>query len=144
MVNMGILYMMYTVIFGPKIRKLQVIHVWGLLNFNFLVSPAKWQRSLSNVNFSVIHACLHMFHHHPLTFAVQSSFLKNELEFVMGHTVAPFKFAAIKVGGFDIMPYSRPFNFVVSHQNYFIHKCCIFLHKLKYELCVLKIIKFWG
>ena len=31
----------------------------------------------------------------------------------------PFKFAAIKVRGFEIMTYSRPFNFAVSYQNYF-------------------------
>ena len=35
------------------------------------------------------------------------------------NTVTPFKFAAIKVHGFEIMTYSRPFNFVVSYQNYF-------------------------
>ena len=35
------------------------------------------------------------------------------------YTVTPFKFAAIKVRGFEIMTYSRPFNFVVSYQNYF-------------------------
>ena len=34
-------------------------------------------------------------------------------------TVTPFKFAAIKVRGFEIMTYSRPFNFAVSYQNYF-------------------------
>ena len=35
------------------------------------------------------------------------------------HTVlTPFKFAAIKIWGFD-MTYSRPFNFAVSYQNYF-------------------------
>ena len=34
-------------------------------------------------------------------------------------TVTPFKFAAIKVHGFEIMTYSRPFNFAVSYQNYF-------------------------
>ena len=33
-------------------------------------------------------------------------------------TVTPFKFAAIKVRGFEIMTYSRPFNFAVSYQNY--------------------------
>ena len=31
-------------------------------------------------------------------------------------TVTPFKFAAIKVRGFEIITYSRPFNFVVSYQ----------------------------
>ena len=35
-------------------------------------------------------------------------------------TVTPFKFAAIKVRGFEIMTYSRPFNFAVSYQNYFM------------------------
>ena len=35
------------------------------------------------------------------------------------YTVTPFKFAAIKVRGFEIMTYSRPFNFAVSYQNYF-------------------------
>ena len=35
------------------------------------------------------------------------------------HTVTPFKFAAIKVRGFEIMTYSPPFNFAVSYQNYF-------------------------
>ena len=35
-------------------------------------------------------------------------------------TVAPFKFAAVKVCGFDIMTYSLPFNFAVSYQNYFM------------------------
>ena len=34
-------------------------------------------------------------------------------------TVTPFKFAAIKVRGFEILTYSRPFNFAVSYQNYF-------------------------
>ena len=34
-------------------------------------------------------------------------------------TVTPFKFVAIKVRGFEIMTYSRPFNFAVSYQNYF-------------------------
>ena len=34
-------------------------------------------------------------------------------------TVTPFKFTAIKVRGFEIMTYSRPFNFAVSYQNYF-------------------------
>ena len=34
-------------------------------------------------------------------------------------TVTPFKFAAIKVRGFEIMTYSWPFNFAVSYQNYF-------------------------
>ena len=34
------------------------------------------------------------------------------------YTVTPFKFAAIKVRGFEIMTYSRPFNFAVSYQNY--------------------------
>ena len=37
----------------------------------------------------------------------------------MEHTVTPFKFAAIKIRGFEIMTYSRPFNFAVSYQNYF-------------------------
>ena len=37
----------------------------------------------------------------------------------VGNTVTPFKFAAIKVRGFEIMTYSRPFNFAVSYQNYF-------------------------
>ena len=50
-------------------------------------------------------------------------------------TVTPFKFAAIKVCGFDIMTYSRPFNFAVSLLSKlfhgFLHKCCVFLHKLK-------------
>ena len=42
-----------------------------------------------------------------------------------GHTathyniVTPFKFAAIKVRGFENMTYSRPFNFAVFYQNYF-------------------------
>ena len=31
-----------------------------------------------------------------------------------------FKFAAIKVSGFEIMTYSRLFNFTVSYQNYFM------------------------
>ena len=31
------------------------------------------------------------------------------------YTVTPFKFAAIKVRGFEIMTYSRPFNFAVSY-----------------------------
>ena len=35
------------------------------------------------------------------------------------YTVTPFKFVAIKVRGFEIMTYSRPFNFAVSYQNYF-------------------------
>ena len=36
------------------------------------------------------------------------------------HTVTPFKFAAIKVCGFEIITYLRPFiNFAVSYQNYF-------------------------
>ena len=35
------------------------------------------------------------------------------------YTVTQFKFAAIKVRGFEIMTYSRPFNFAVSYQNYF-------------------------
>ena len=30
---------------------------------------------------------------------------------MLEHTVTPFKFAAIKVRGFEIMTYSRPFNF---------------------------------
>ena len=34
-------------------------------------------------------------------------------------TVTPFKFAPIKVRGFEIVTYSRPFNFAVSYQNYF-------------------------
>ena len=34
-------------------------------------------------------------------------------------TVTPFKFAAIKVCGFEIMTYSRLFNFAVSYHNYF-------------------------
>ena len=34
-------------------------------------------------------------------------------------TVTPFKFAAIKVRDFEILTYSRPFNFAVSSQNYF-------------------------
>ena len=50
---------------------------------------------------------------------------------VIWHTVSPtvskntspavtlFRFAAIKVRGFEIMTYSRPFNFAVSYQNYF-------------------------
>ena len=51
-------------------------------------------------------------------------------------TVTPFKFAAIKVYGFEIMTYSQPFNFAVSYPNYFtvsynVHKCCVFLYKLK-------------
>ena len=37
----------------------------------------------------------------------------------LNNTVTPFKFAAIKVRGFEIMTYSRPFNFTVSYQNYF-------------------------
>ena len=40
-------------------------------------------------------------------------------EMILPHTVTPFKFAAIKVCGFEIMTYSRPFNFAVSYQNYF-------------------------
>ena len=36
------------------------------------------------------------------------------------YTVTPFKFAAIKVRAFDIVIYSRPFNFAVSYQNYFM------------------------
>ena len=35
------------------------------------------------------------------------------------HTVTPFKLAAIKVRGFEIMTYSRLFNFAVSYQIYF-------------------------
>ena len=38
---------------------------------------------------------------------------------IKSYTVTPFKFAAIKVRGFEIMTYSRPFNFAVSYQNYF-------------------------
>ena len=60
------------------------------------------------------------------------------------HTVTPFKFAAIKVRGFEIMTYSRPFNFAVSYQNYFTvsYTNVVFLHKLTQEPCMLKIIKF--
>ena len=35
-------------------------------------------------------------------------------------TGTPFKFAAVKLRGFDIMTYSLPFNFAVSYQNYFM------------------------
>ena len=35
------------------------------------------------------------------------------------YTVTPFKFAAIKVCGFEIKTYSRPLNFAVSYQKYF-------------------------
>ena len=49
--------------------------------------------------------------------------LKNQISDIRppkkSNTVTPFKFAAIKVRGFEIMAYSRPFNFVVSYQNYF-------------------------
>ena len=38
-------------------------------------------------------------------------------------TVTPFKFAAIKVRGFEIMTYSRPFNFAASYHNYFTISC---------------------
>ena len=53
------------------------------------------------------------------------------------NTVTPFKFAAIKVRGFEIMTYSQPFNFAVSYQNYFTvsytmyTNVVVFLHKLK-------------
>ena len=44
----------------------------------------------------------------------------GEFEIVLlVYTVTPFKFAAIKVRGFEIMTYSRLFNFAVSYQNYF-------------------------
>ena len=49
-------------------------------------------------------------------------------------TVTPFKFAAIKVRGFENMTYSRPFNFAFSYQNYFTvsyTNVFVFLHKLK-------------
>ena len=38
---------------------------------------------------------------------------------IVHNTVTPFKFAAIKVRGFEIMTYLRPFNFAVSYTNYF-------------------------
>ena len=43
----------------------------------------------------------------------------NTTIFVYIYTVTPFKFAAIKVRGLEIMTYSWPFNFTVSYQNYF-------------------------
>ena len=45
----------------------------------------------------------------------------------MQPTVTPFKFAAIKVRGFEIMTYSWPFNFI----SRFPTQICVFLHKLK-------------
>ena len=43
----------------------------------------------------------------------------NGLIYTSTFTVTPFKFVDIKVRGFEIMTYSRPFNFAVSYQNYF-------------------------
>ena len=40
-------------------------------------------------------------------------------EIAQPYTVTPFNFVAIKVCGFEIMTYSRQFNFAVSYQNYF-------------------------
>ena len=45
--------------------------------------------------------------------------LKNFINTHYMTTVTPLKFAAIKVRDFEIMTYSRPFNFAVSYQNYF-------------------------
>ena len=56
---------------------------------------------------------------------------------IFEHTVTPFKFAAVKVRGFDIMTYSLPFNFSVSHQFYFLQKCCVFSTQIKVgTMCV--------
>ena len=54
--------------------------------------------------------------------------------YIMNNTVTPFKFAAIKVRGFEIMTYWWPFNFAVSYQNYFMvsYANVVFsYHKLK-------------
>ena len=58
--------------------------------------------------------------------------------------VTQFKFAAIKVRSFEIMTYSLPFNFAVSHQNYFAvsYTHVVFSYTNKNKNTVLKIIKF--